>query len=292
MAITASLDLSGLDDHVAVPLGTAGPSPDPPGGLRALLSLKSAGDLRHDPAGPVPDRLRLLARLGIDPGRVYGCRQVHSRRVVTVREGEPADFAAVPVGAADAVAAFAALEADGLITRLPGAWLAVTVADCLPIWLADRRGGAGRARGLVHSGWQGTGILREAIRRMRDELGVPPEALAVTIGPGIGPCCYAVPEERYAAFRAEFGAAAVREVPGAADGARGSEDGTAPGAPQRRFRLDLRAANLRILEEEGVHDVRVVADCTACTPRLSSFRRDGAAGFGRMLALIGAEDGA
>ena len=136
---------------------------------------------------------------------MYGCRQVHSRRVVPVPEGAPAAGAPYRRGPAD----FATIEADGLITRLPGVWLAVTVADCLPIWLAERRGGAGgRAIGLVHSGWKGTGILREAVRRMRDELGVPPEALAVTIGPGIGPCCYAVPEERFAAFRAEFGAAA------------------------------------------------------------------------------------
>ncbi len=263
MTRTTTLAFTGRDDHVVIPLGAADAGPGPAGGLRALLSLKAAGDLRHEPAGPLPARLRLLARLGIDPGRVYGCRQVHSRRVVTVREGTPADFAA--------------LEADGLITRLPGTWLAVTVADCLPIWLADRRGGSGRsgrARGLVHSGWQGTGIVREAVRRLRDELGVPPQALAVTIGPGIGPCCYAVPPERFAAFRAEFGPQAAFEVP-------------EPGAPERRFRLDLRAANLRLLEEEGVRDVRVIADCTACTPHLSSYRRDGAAGFGRMLALIG-----
>ena len=273
MTITAALEISGQDDHAVIPLGAG----EPPAGLRALLSLKSAGvraegDLRHVPAGPLPARLQLYTRLGIDPTRMYACRQVHSRRVVLVPEGAPADSAAA--------AAIAALEADGLVTRTPGVWLAVTVADCLPIWLAERRGerrrtgGAGRARGLVHSGWQGTGIVREAIRLLRDELGVPPEALAVTIGPGIGPCCYAVPEERFAAFRAEFGPDAAYEAP-------------EPGPPQRRFRLDLRAANLRLLEQEGVRDVRVIADCTACNPRLSSYRRDGAEEFGRMLALIG-----
>ena len=273
MVITVPLGFSGADDragtHAGMRGGPAGGGPGPPRGLRALLSLKAAGDLRHEPAGPLPERLRLFARLGIDPARVYACRQVHSRRVVVVTGGAPADFAG--------------LEADGLVTCAPGAWLAVTVADCLPIWLADRRGGrlrsagagrGGRARALLHSGWQGTGIVREAVRLLRDELGVPPGALAATIGPGIGPCCYAVPRERFEAFRAEFGPQAVVEVPGESD-------------PRLRWRLDLRAANLLLLEQEGVRDVRVVADCTACNPRLSSYRRDGAEGCGRMLALVG-----
>jgi len=92
--------------------------------------------------------------------------------------------------------------------------------------------------------------------------------LAVTIGPGIGPCCYTVPADRYELFRAGFGPESVQ---------RGADGG---------YRLDLRAANAALLEREGVGGVAVVSDCTACNPLLGSFRREGAA-FTRMLAFIG-----
>jgi hypothetical protein len=93
--------------------------------------------------------------------------------------------------------------------------------------------------------------------------------IAAAIGPGIGPCCYAVPVERHERFRADFGDRAVQR------GLDGS------------CRLDLRAANAALLERVGVGSIAIVADCTSCDPRLGSFRREGP-GFTRMLAFIGA----
>jgi copper oxidase (laccase) domain-containing protein len=121
----------------------------------------------------------------------------------------------------------------------------------------------------VHSGWKGTGIVVEAVRAMTIEFGSRAADIAVTIGPGIGPCCYTVPIERHEQFRADFGDRAVQR------GLDGS------------FRLDLRAANAALLEREGVGQVSIVADCTSCNPQLGSFRREGP-GFTRMLAFIGA----
>jgi copper oxidase (laccase) domain-containing protein len=104
---------------------------------------------------------------------------------------------------------------------------------------------------------------------MRVELGVIPERLAVSIGPGIGPCCYEVPRGRFEEFRSRFGEKAV---------ARGDGNG---------HRLDLRGANIALLEEVGVVDITVVSDCTACGRGLGSFRREGPAAFTRMAAFIG-----
>jgi YfiH family protein len=177
---------------------------------------------------------------------------VHSRRIQLIDEQTPEEAAAV--------------EADGLLTTRPDAVLSVTVADCLPIFLADRRTGA---FGIVHSGWRSTGIVREALALLASKFGSRPAEIAAVIGPGIGACCYVVPEERAALFAAEHGPASVLR------------DG---GGPPR---VDLRAANIRLLENAGVEEIGVVTDCTSCTQKLGSFRRQGPADYTLMLAWIG-----
>ena len=235
---------------------------DAPGGLRsdipvtpgthAGITLAAAGDMALSQDRGVPGRAGFAARTGIQPERLYGLRQVHSQRVQVI-DGQPADD-------------IAAVEADGLLSASMDAVLSVTVADCLPIFLADRRTGA---FGVVHSGWRGTGIVREALALMSSRFGSRPGDVAVVVGPGIGACCYAVPEERAVFFASEYGPETVFR----------GEDG--------RPRLDLRAANARLLREAGVEDVRVVTDCTSCSPKLGSFRRQGPARYTLMLAWIG-----
>jgi hypothetical protein len=160
----------------------------------------------------------------------------------------------------------AGVESDGMITDRPDAVLSATVADCLPIFLLDTVNGA---FGLVHSGWKGTGIVVNALRAMHDRYGTLPRNVTATIGPGIGPCCYRVPEERAAFFAAQFGAATVVR--------------DADGRPS----LDLREANLALLREAGVEEMTVVADCTSCSAALGSFRRQGPESFTLMLACFG-----
>ncbi len=79
--------------------------------------------------------------------------------------------------------------ADGLVTVSRGLCLAIYVADCAAVYLADKRG---RAIGLVHSGKKGTeqGIVPAAIRKLREEFGCDPADLVVQIGPCIRPPHY------------------------------------------------------------------------------------------------------
>ena len=56
-------------------------------------------------------------------------------------------------------------------------------------------------------------------------------------------------------------------------------------------RLDLRAANLVLLDEAGVQDVSVITECTSCTPWLGSFRRQGPEQYVLMLAWISRRPG-
>jgi YfiH family protein len=221
-------------------------------GISAGISLAKAGDMALSGDRILPWRARLLERLGIRQDKLYGLRQVHSRRIQHIDVQHPEDVAAI--------------EADGLITTRPDAVLSVTVADCLPIFLADQRTGA---FGIVHSGWRGTGIVLEALAFMRSQFGSQPAEITAVIGPGIGACCYMVPEERVALFSTGYGSEAIKRDKGGA------------------ARLDLRAANTHLLESVGVREVRVVTDCTGCSHKLGSFRRQGPLHFTRMLAWIG-----
>jgi YfiH family protein len=80
---------------------------------------------------------------------------------------------------------------DGLITAEPGVVLAIYVADCGPIWLADPKSGA---IGLLHSGKKGTegNIFNKALQLMAKNFGTRPEDVVSILGPCIRPPHYEV----------------------------------------------------------------------------------------------------
>ncbi len=85
----------------------------------------------------------------------------------------------------------------------PACLLGIQTADCIPVLVADRKR---RAVAAFHAGWRGTvkRIVESGIGRMRLEFGSRPEDLVAAIGPGIGPCCYAVGEEVLSGFESQF----------------------------------------------------------------------------------------
>ncbi len=87
---------------------------------------------------------------------------------------------------------------DGLITGETGVVLAIYVADCGAIWLADRKTGA---IGLLHSGKKGTEakIFQVALDRMTEQFGTQPGDVTAVLGPCIRPPDYEVD------FAAEIG---------------------------------------------------------------------------------------
>jgi polyphenol oxidase len=210
-----------------------------------LLSLRSAGDMAKK-----EHRRRLL---GPNYHRLFKLRQVHSKRVLFTDElsGRGQD-----------------VEADGLLSRKPEEILSVCVADCMPIYLFSEGSLGDGLIGILHSGWKGTGIVSEALKRSKNEWGIAPEKLTAVMGPSIRACCYRVDEERAALFASLWGRNALRW------------DAAGP-------HLDLAAANGALLEKEGIEDIRIVDSCTACDERFGSFRREGPEAFTHMLAMIG-----
>jgi hypothetical protein len=184
---------------------------------------------------------------------------------------------------------------DGLITNAPGLLLAVKVADCLPVIVADRKR---RAVGIFHAGWRGTAqrIVEKGIGEMRRQLGCDPANLVAAIGPGIGACCYEIGEEVEAEFDSQF--AYSREL---------FEDvfdswslktkypmlflnQRAPGhgEPALSRHLDLVKANWCQLLDAGVpsENIQSLNLCTAChTDLFFSYRKEHVTG--RMLAVVG-----
>jgi hypothetical protein len=184
---------------------------------------------------------------------------------------------------------------DGLITNAAGVLLAVKVADCLPVIVADRKR---HAVGIFHAGWRGTvqRIVEKGIGEMRRQLGCDPANLVAAIGPGIGACCYEIGEEVENQFDSQF--AYSREL---------FEDvfdswslktkypmlflnQRAPGhgEPAMSRHLDLVKANWCQLLDAGVpaENIQSLNLCTAChTDLFFSYRKEHVTG--RMLAVVG-----
>lgn len=218
----------------------------------ANLSL-GVGD---DPDRVLANRAALAGRLGLAPQSLLFLHQVHGDRVL-----EPDEVS-------DALAPGAAvLDADAAVLATPGAGVAVTAADCLPLLLADRTTGSWLTA-AAHVGRRGlaAGIATRCLERFVAAGAADPVAV---LGPAIGACCYEVGTQ----LRDEVEAAA----PGAAATTR---SGTAA--------LDIRRAVRNQLATAGLSPAAIsdVARCTAEDARLYSYRRDPVSGrFAGVVAL-------
>lgn len=151
--------------------------------------------------------------------------------------------------------------ADGHVTTAPGVLLTVTVADCVPVYLAAP---AHRAVALLHAGWRGTagGILGRGAAMLQEAADCGPEALVAHLGIAICGRCY------------EVGAEVAQACGGAAEG---------PGP----WHVDLRARLAAEAASIGIGRVSASSWCTAHdTGRFHSHRASGGTA-GRMVAYLG-----
>ncbi len=144
---------------------------------------------------------------------------------------------------------------DGHITDVPGTALAVTVADCTPVFLAHPRG----VVAALHAGWRGTAerILDAGLDAMA-ELDCPADECVVHLGPAICGACYEVGPEVFEALT----------------GAR----------PLAKGLIDVRAVLAEQAERRGVRELSVSARCTRCDQDRFFSHRGGDPG--RQLGII------
>jgi polyphenol oxidase len=269
------------------------------GGLsRAYCAEDDAGELN---LGLTPDdnrelvlenrRLLTEAVSGSKETPLITVSQIHSNVVVVHGGPESARAACSP----------RAPKGDGLMTDRPGVLLAIQTADCIPVLVADRKR---RAVAAFHAGWRGTvrRIVESGIGRMRMEYGSRPEDLVAAIGPGIGPCCYAVGDEVLSSFESQFPyfRDLFREVSDS-DPVKMKypmlfltqrAPGHSPIGPS--LHVNLIEANRRQLLDAGLKakSIRVVGGCTSCQPELFFSHRASKGRAGRMMAVIGMREDA
>jgi hypothetical protein len=149
---------------------------------------------------------------------------------------------------------------DGHVSAVPGLLLALTVADCVPIYLAAPGGGAW---GLLHAGWRGiaAGIVEAGVSRLAERAECAVGDVVMHCGISICGQCYEVGPEVATAVLGPQGA----------------------GSP----RLDLRGAIADRARHLGLTDVTLSDWCTAHHPeRYQSHRASGGVA-GRMAAFLG-----
>lgn len=200
------------------------------------------------------------ASVGGTADRVRRVTQVHGNLIRVVGQDAMGDAESRPDG-------------DAVVSNVAGLVLAVLVADCVPILLADRLTGAA---GAIHAGWRGTcaRVGPAAVGMMRERFDTEPAELVAAIGPSIGPDDYEVGEGLIGAFQQAGHAAG--------DLARWFA------RRDRRLLLDLWAANRDQLVEAGMRPDRIFC-CGLSTlvhaETFESFRSAGPAA-GRMTAII------
>jgi hypothetical protein len=258
----------------------------------------------------VAQNRRLLAEAisGDTTTPLIALRQIHSNLVVLADAGrEQPRKAGVPSSRGSQEAVLASWggrdrssslgwKADGLMTDEPGLLIGIQTADCIPILVADRKR---RVVAAFHAGWRGTvkRIVESGIGRMRLAFGSRPEDLTASIGPGIGPCCYAVGEEMLSSFESQFAYARelfhevydsdpirtrypmlflTQRAPGHSD--------IGPS-----LHLDLAEANRRQLLAAGLKPraIHLMGGCTSCRPELFFSHRASEGRTGRMMSVVG-----
>lgn len=207
----------------------------------AYDSFNLAAHVGDDPDAVERNRARLAEVIGLEEGRLVWMEQIHSP-TVSVVDG-PHDG---PVPATDA-----------LVTTTPRLALAVLVADCVPVLLADAAAGVVAA---AHAGRLGArnGIVARTVEQMV-ELGAKPENILAQLGPAAGGESYEVPADMAADVEARL---------------PGSRCETCKGTPG----LDLRAGLERQLRGLGVEAIQRSRVDTIATESLFSHRREGETG--------------
>ncbi len=219
-----------------------------PAGVHGGFTTRAGGTGRAPYAG-----LNLGDHVGDDPARVAAHREALRRSV-------RADVLVVPrqVHGADVVEVVSppatAPEADALFTRVPGIAVAVVVADCVPVLLADAGGGL---VGVAHAGRPGlvAGVVPALVAAMRS---AGARHLLAALGPSVCGGCYEVPQAMADDVAAQVPAARAR-----------TRWGTAA--------VDVAAGVRSQLDALGV-PARDLGRCTVEHDDLFSFRRDGTTG--------------
>lgn len=217
------------------------------GGYSALpYGLNMSLKVNDNPEAVFKNRNAVYSALGISNEKIVLQKQIHSANISYVTEG-----GTIPAN-------------DALITDKKNLFLAVSVADCYPVFLADT---SHKAVAAIHSGWRGTekNITGLTVEKLKNKFEINPVELFAYIGPGICAEHFEVGREVFEKFPEN-----VRHSSG------------------EKYYVDLRKNIFNQLIKSGLKNdnIEVSGLCTYGNPILHSYRRDREVS-GRMFGFIG-----
>ncbi len=149
-------------------------------------------------------------------------------------------------------------DVDGFITKRKDVLFATFYADCLPIYIYDKKQ---EVIGLCHSGWVGTfkGIGPKMLDIFASKFNSNKNDLVIALGIGIGHCCYEVSQDFYDKFKSIS-----------------SDDLVNKSFYRKKDKLffDNEDYNYYRFKELGITNITKSKKCTYCSNEFHSYRRD------------------
>ena len=137
----------------------------------------------HDPLDQIrfQEKAILQSLLEIEKKDILFLDQVHQDKIFFIERRFEEDFPVVGSG-------------DGFFTPLEKVCLVIRTADCVPVFIFDKKK---KILGAVHSGWKGSWleISAKLVRQLKKNYDSKSSDLKVFILPGIGPQAYEVGQE-------------------------------------------------------------------------------------------------
>jgi hypothetical protein len=214
-------------------------------GARAFTTTRLAGSFGVASDEAVRDVMarwdRLRDALAPAGRRLATARQVHGDRIVSHGTGWEGWLRGG--------------EADGHFALERGTAMAVSIADCVPVFIAHPSGAAA----LLHSGWRGTAarIVERGVD-LFESRGMPGTELTMHLGPAICGGCYEVSPDVFERLTGR--------------------------AVDRATTVDLRALIAEHARQRGVRHISVSDSCTRCNNDRFYSHRAGDAG--RQLGVL------
>lgn len=195
------------------------------------------------------NRKLFFESLGIDENKIATSKLVHGNKVLV---------------------ADAPIRSDGydaIVTNTPGVFAVVSIADCTPVLIYDKKN---KAVAAIHAGWRGTAskIVSETLKTMQQHYGTKGEDCIAFIGACISERSFEVGEEVAIQFENEF---------------------KHYNESRKKHFVDLKSANKKQLLDFGVvpTNIEISGYCTVLNNDLFYSYRKEKGQTGRMLAVIG-----
>ncbi len=157
-------------------------------------------------------------------------------------------------------------KTDGLVTKNKEIALAITVADCIPVFFFEPEK---NIIAIAHAGWRGIvgRIVPKTIEKMK-ELGGDAQKLKVALGPGINVCHFEIKEDVLGEFD-EYEEFIIKK--------------------ESKIFVDLKGIIIKQFESGGVAAGNIENDneCTYESEKYFSYRRDKTEVIEAMIAIIG-----